>query len=161
MTEGRELVTQGEAARRLGMTRQNVARWCGKAGAPLEHRDGQLWLVWPDFAVWVRAALEAGRQRPTVPLEAARTRRTLAQAGLLEWRLAQRRAELMTPDDAASDRAALVARIRKVLEAAPATWAPRVTGTHGPAEAQGKLMECVRGTLVELQKTGADDGEAE
>lgn len=83
-----ERLTQTEAARRLGITRQAIGAWLDKDGAPVEtDDDGTRWVLWPDFARWREDWLvhtEARALAQVSDLDFQRARKTRAEADLAE-----------------------------------------------------------------------------
>lgn len=83
-----ERVTQTEAGRRLGITRQAIGAWMDREGAPVETDDkGTRWVVWPDFARWREEMLvstEARALAQVSDLDYQRARKVRAEADLAE-----------------------------------------------------------------------------
>lgn len=150
--DGRERITQSEAARRLGMTPQALGRWAGRPGAPVELVKGKPWCLWPDFPKWRDAEMAAQVRKESAPgdFEEARTRKMAAEAELAEMELAQARGDLVTVADATERTARILERVRARFVAFPGKLAPRLVGVDTAMEARGVLEAAVGEVLSEL-----------
>lgn len=155
--DGKDRVSQSEAARRLGMTPQALGRWTDRPGAPVELTKGRPYCVWPDFPKWRDAELtrKAKEEAGPADFEKAKARKMAAEAELAEMELARARGELVTVADAGERLAKILERVRSRLVAFPGKLAPRLVGVDTAMEARGVLEGAVAEVLTELSSGGA------
>jgi len=154
----KELVTNSEAARRLGMTPVSIGQWAAKPGCPTNGVGAKRRLVWPDFPKWrdqelarqIRA--EAKESARPADLEEAKARKMAAEAELAELELAKARGDLITVDDAVKGAEKLFERLRARLIAVPGKEAHRFVGIKRLPQANKALRDVVDSALVELSK---------
>lgn len=165
-TGGKDLVTQSEGARRLGMTPQAIGVWASRAGAPVEGVGAKRRLIWPDFPKWRDAELarqireEAKAAAKPGDFDEARTRKMAAEAELAEHELAKQRGDLITLADAEKEAELVFDRLRARLVAIPTKEAHRVVGLKKLPEATRVLRDIVDRILAEMSSTDMDLDEA-
>jgi phage terminase Nu1 subunit (DNA packaging protein) len=153
-----ERITQTEAGRRLGITRQAIGAWMDREGAPVEVDDqGQRWVVWPDFARWREHQLvdtEARQLAQVSDLDYQRSRKTRLEADLVELELHKALGALVALTDYESALATVLQRLTARLRAMP----PRLA-EHGPdvEAAVEREVEDVVKELHDWDEDVADD----
>ncbi len=143
-----ERVTQTEAGRRLGITRQAIGAWMDRDGAPVETDDkGTRWVVWPDFARWREEMLVSTEARVLAQvsdLDFQRARKIRAEADLAEIERDKARGELVALTDYEAALATVLQRLSARLRAMP----PRLA-RYGP-ELEAAVEREVEGMVTEL-----------
>lgn len=155
--DGKESVTQSEAARRLGMTPQALGMWAAKSGAPVLAAGRLRRCVWPDFPVWYREQLMRARAQPEAPagLAESEVRQEAAKAQLLELKLAEQQGRLMTVTQFQKVLGEAFDRVVAQAKAMKKKLAPEILAAKTPAEAEVIIDDHVRAMLSELWE-GAD-----
>lgn len=99
---------------------------------------------------------EAMLRRAPADLEAARARKTTADARLRELDLAFRQGELVRVDDAVAELDRMLDGLRARLVGFPGRWGLQLVGLKSPPEATAKLEQGVRELMELLVRVPAD-----
>lgn len=157
-SSGKELVTNAEAARRLGMTPVSIGQWAAKPGCPTHGAGAKRRLVWPDFPKWRDQELarqirsEAKADSKPGDLEEAKARKMAAEAELAELELAKARGELIAVEDAVKEAEQVFERLRARLIAVPGKEAHRFVGLKRLPHAMKGLRDVIDTALTELSR---------
>lgn len=156
MKNGKERVTQSEAARRLGMSAQALGVWAAKSGAPVVLVKKKRLCLWPDFPVWIREHLLRERKAPAAPtgLAESEARQEAAKAQLLELKLAEQQGRLMTTDHYRRVVGEAFERVTAQLKGMKKKLAPEVLAAKTPHEAEVIIDDHVMAVLAELCEGG-------
>lgn len=151
-TDGKESVTQSEAAKRLGMTPQALGMWAAKSGAPVIAAGRLRRCLWPDFPIWYRESLIKSRRGPEPPSGRAESeaRQESAKAQLLELKLAEQQGRLMTTDHYRRVVGEAFDRVTAQLKAMKKKLAPEILAAKTPQEAEVIIDDHVMAVLGEL-----------
>jgi hypothetical protein len=152
LKDGKERVTQSEAARRLGMSAQALGVWAAKSGAPVVPWKKKRHCLWPDFPVWIREQLMKARVQPTAPAGIAESeaRQEAAKAQLLELKLAEQQGRLMTTDHYRRVVGEAFDRVTAQMKAMKKKLAPEILAAKTPQEAEVIIDDHVMAVLAEL-----------
>lgn len=154
MRTTKEVVTQAEAAKRLGISRQSLGVWVKRPGAPIDYRRNVAYPIWPAFALWREQEREAQLRKELAPadLEEARARKTKAEAELAEIALEEKRGALVSLELYREELRRVVGRVRAQLLSVPGRYAPRTAGKATLPESQRAWDAAVLDVLRELRE---------
>lgn len=159
-------LTVEEVADRLGVTARTVRNWINdgvngeKLPAVADGRGRKL--AWPaalEFYVRMRIAKDGNGGNPPPPadaedLEAAETRKTIADADLKEIKLAQLRGQLVPADEVGRNVGKVASAIKTKLDSLPNALALRLVGKSDRVEVQQILQDAVYRIKLELAQVG-------
>lgn len=154
MGRRRELISQAEFGRRIGVTGRHVYRLAAEEGFPRDRTaKPPNQVVWPEANHWYieyRERLVRERQKPT-SIDESRAAKLEAEARIAQMEAARVEGALIRLEDHEAALAGLLEVLRSGLTAAPGTWAPRLVGCRTIAEASTRLEELTVELVVGLE----------
>lgn len=156
-----------DVAELLGVTPKTVRNWINKNDLPCKDDGRRRVLVWAEALEWyvqmriVRdgnagSAPEPDADERAETLEAAETRKTIAEADLKELRLAQLRNQLVPADEVGRNVGRVASAIKTKLDALPNSLAMRLLGKSDRVEVQQILQDAVYRIKLELASVGTE-----
>ncbi len=136
-------VSAAEMAKRLEMTPQAIGLWCKRPGAPVRVDGPRVWIHAASFLRWREKELVAQAMRdvaPSVSWEAARTRKALGEAKLVEIEVANKLKEIITIEDSMKALGFALDRVNTLVRGLPARLAHLGETVEEAAEAEVELI---------------------
>ena len=156
MAPRQEMVTQAEAARRVGITPQAIGLWGTRVGAPCVLEKGKRMYCWPDFPRWREAELARQVRADSTPedSEEAKRRLTTAQARKAEMEVAVLEGQLVAVEDVVRETGELLDGLRANLLAFTSRHAHELVGCKTIAEVTVRLEPAVHALMAVLSGEG-------
>lgn len=155
----RELISQAEFGRRIGVTGRHVYRLAEEAGFPRDRTaKAPKQVLWPEALHWYieyRERLVRERQKPTT-IDESRAAKLEAEARITQMEAARVEGSLVRLEDHEAALTRVVEVLAQGLSAVPGTWAPHLVGCRSIGEASKRLQALVSETTMSLEAEVGD-----